>query len=79
MAYSDDVTVIDNVDWSENGFENVKITYHHYTTNQLSRNSSIENLLTLEIDFVIAKTNNVIHFERIGSIGLMVSCGNENF
>lgn len=68
VAYSDDVTIIDDVDWSDAGFSNVQITYRN---NQENTNVSLYllNRPSIEIDYTIDETDDAVHFERIGDIG----------
>ena len=68
IAYSDDVTIIDDVDWSEAGFSNVQIIYRN---NQENANVSLYllNRPSIEIDYIIDETGDAVHFERIGDIG----------
>lgn len=55
IAYSDDVTIIDDVDWSEAGFSNVQIIYRN---NQENANVSLYllNRPSIEIDYIIDET-----------------------
>ena len=58
--------IIEDVDWSNNGFSDVKITVHQSDSNSTR---SKETSPSIEIDFIIDETNEEVHFERIGSLG----------
>lgn len=59
-------TIIEDVDWSNLGFSNVKITFRETTA------LDARNVLAkpkIEVDYIIDETGEEIHFERIGSVG----------
>lgn len=58
--------ILEDVDWSDLGFSNVKITFRE-TTSLDSRN--VLDDPKIEIDYIIDETDEKIHFERIGSVG----------
>ena len=59
--------IIDNVDWSDVGYSNVKIKYR--SDIELNSMYSMSNLPSIEIDYIIDSTGDIVHFERIGNIG----------
>lgn len=64
IEISEDV-IFDELDWSNNGMENVKIVYRSKSTN-------IRTLISkpsVEVDFVQSSTGKKVHFERIDNIG----------
>jgi hypothetical protein len=68
VSAEDNIEVIDNVDWSSAGFEDVviRINKDSYSPNARSSDS---NEPCIEIDYILSSTGERIHFERIGDIG----------
>lgn len=58
--------IIEGIDWEGSGFKDVKITVRD-TPNYARSSGDTEP--SVEIDYVIEKTGEVVHFERIGNEG----------
>lgn len=68
VVAEENIEVIDNIDWSSAGFEDVviRINKDAYSPNVRGTDS---NEPCIEIDYILSSTNERIHFERIGDIG----------